>query len=114
MEGVGEEDVVCVLVSLDQGVKLREPTVEQAGQLPDVVPWSPGKEGLLCAHGGQAAWDSVPCNWEELILAGLVTVLIVRFGKQYGSVCFKDLGLLSLFGLLSILDPTNLHLRFCL
>lgn len=52
MEGVGEEDVVCVLVSLDQGVKLREPTVaqtshsgckreegvEQAGQLPDVVP----------------------------------------------------------------------------
>lgn len=72
MEGVGEEDVVCVLVSLDQGVKLREPTVEQAEQLPDMVPWSPGKEGLLCAHGGQAAWDSVLCNWEELILAGLV------------------------------------------
>lgn len=46
--------------------------VEQAGQLPDVVPWSPGEEGLLCAHGGQAAWDSVLCNWEELILAGLV------------------------------------------
>lgn len=81
--------------------------VEQADQLSDMVPRSLGKEGLLCAHGGQAAWDSVPCNREELLC--LSTVLIVRLGKQHGSVCFKDLGLLSLFGLLSLLDPTNLH-----
>lgn len=73
MERVGEEGVVRALVSLDQGVKLREPAVAQTAQWVQKrrEGWSKqssfqtwchgirGRKACCVAHGGQAAWDSV-------------------------------------------------------
>lgn len=92
MERVGEEGVVRALVSLDQGVKLREPAVAQTAPWVqkrregwskqssfqnegDMIPWSPGKEGLLCGTWRTSCLGFCPCNREELVLVVAVRVL---------------------------------------